>query len=115
MPSIIPHTNIAPNTIELVTNTTGRDVAVDGAVAREDAVDRLEDVDLAALRPGGAMPDRVAEHPEGRPEALLVGLRVVAEADLGFDHGPLAIRGREYIFGLEARRGPAAVVQGDDL
>lgn len=55
--------------------------AVRGAVRGRDAVDHLEDVDLAALRPGRAVAHRVAQHPERRPHALLVGLRGVAQPE----------------------------------
>lgn len=82
--------------------------AVDGAVGGRGAVDGLEDVDLAAEGPVGAVVDAVAEQPEGGPDALLGLLRVVAEADGGLEHGELAGARREGRLGLDAGRGPAA-------
>lgn len=58
----------------LVADASGEDAAVRCAVSRELAVDLLEDVELAALRPAGAVVDGVAEHPEGGPDALLGGV-----------------------------------------
>jgi len=53
--------------------------------------------------------DGLAQHPEGRPQALLVGLDVVAEADVSCEERDLA-RGRgEGLEGLDAGGGPFAV------
>lgn len=61
MPAVVRNANIAANPAKLVADAAGSDVAVHGAVPGEDPVDGLEDVDLAALRPGRAVPDRVTE------------------------------------------------------
>lgn len=81
--------------------------AVHGAVPRRRAVDRLEDVELAARRPrqrAGA--ERLREHPEGRPEPLLGRRGVAAEIDLGLGARDDARRGRPRPRGLDAARGP---------
>lgn len=82
--------------------------AVRRAVRRRQAVDRLHDVQLAAQRPGRAAVDGVAEQPEGGPDALLLALRVVAEADGRLEERHLARGRREGRLGLDAGRGPGA-------
>lgn len=75
--------------------------AVDGAVARHQTVDGLHDVELAAVRPRGAVVDGVAEHPEGGPETALLEDGGVAEADGGFDEGGAVRRRGEGGLGFE--------------
>lgn len=116
MPAIITQVNRRGATNGLVARPTLGATAVDGSISRRRAVDGLHNVQLAALRPGGAIPDAFAEKPEGGPDPLLVALRVVAEADDGFDKGYLARLGGEGLFGLDAARGPlAAGMAGDEL
>lgn len=103
----------------LVAGATGVDVAVGGTVARQDAVDRLHDVELTAGGPGGSAPHRVAQHPKRRPDALLVADRVWAEAQPGLD-ARHAARGRgQHVVRLGAARRPAAagggVAPGNEL
>lgn len=111
VPSVVCDGGASADTVELVADATGRDVAVDGAVACRPAVDCLENVDLTALGPWRAVADRVTEEPEGGPDALLVGLRVAAKADLGLDYGPPTVRGREDVLGLQTGRCPGSVVE----
>lgn len=84
-----------------------RDItAVHGAVGLHVAVDLLEDVDLAARRPRGAMAHRIAQHPKRRPDALLV--RAVAHAEPALHAHGLAGLGRERVGRLDAARRPLA-------
>lgn len=69
----------------LVAHPAGVGSAVRGAIARHDAVDLLEDVDLATLRPFRPMADAVPEEPEGRPDTLLRLLRIRPGAKGGLD------------------------------
>lgn len=90
MPPVIGQSDGVGDTDGLVTGTShgsavGVAAAVHGAVPLHLAVDGLHDVELAAARPGRAMVDGVAEHPEGGPETFLLGGGEVAEADGGFD------------------------------
>lgn len=63
------------------------------------------------------MVDGVAEHPEGGPEALLLGGGEVAEADGGFDEGGAVGGWGEGCLGFETARAPFAggVFAGDEL
>lgn len=101
----------------LVAHAPREPAAVRGAEARGQPVDGLEDVELAALRPRRAVVDAVAQHPKGRPHALLAGLAAVAEADGRLDLHDAAGRGHEGGAGLDAARGPEARggAAGDEL
>ena len=79
----------------LVARPAAHPATVQRAVGLGRAVDRLHDVDLAALGPGGAVAHAVAEEPKGGPHAFLVGLVVVAEAEDGLDGRDLAGLGGE--------------------
>lgn len=87
-----------------------------GPVARQQAVDSLKNVEFAAVRPGGAIADRVTEQPEGGPDALLGAGVVGAEADLALGHGAAAGGRREGVLGLDPARSPGGAVEpGDEL
>lgn len=99
----------ASNTVTLVADTAGVDVAVKGTVAGSLAVDSLHDVDLTTVGPAAArLTEGVTQHPESRPDTLLVGLSVAAEADGGFKTGDPAGLRSECVLGLKTTRGPAA-------
>lgn len=84
------------------------------AVAGKLSVDLLEDIELPALGPRCAVVDAVAQHPEGRPDALLLG--VVSKSDGSFDLHYLAGSWREGVAGLDAAGSPLAIVfPGDKL
>jgi hypothetical protein len=108
MPAIVGDCHSLAQTGRLVANTAWRGAAVGRAVARQDAVERLHDVELATLRPPGAVSNAVAHHPKGRPDALFVGLRVGSESDLGLHLHDLAGRGRETGNRLDTSRRPRA-------
>jgi hypothetical protein len=93
----------------LVADAAGRLVAVDSAVARQHAVDRLHDVDLAARRPAAARAERLAEQPEGRPQALPLRLGVGAKVNARLGDGLGILLGREGVLALDATRGPAVL------
>lgn len=98
----------------LVADTTGKHATMRRAVAGELAVDLLEDVEFTTLGPRGALVDAVAQHPEGRPDALLLG--VVSESDGSFHLHYLAGGRRECGAGLDAAGCPLAVVfPGNEL
>lgn len=93
---------------------------VRGAVPRQHPVNRLEDVQLAAVRPAlGARAVALGEQPKGGPEALLLAGRVRPEVDDGLDARDDPGRGRPRVDRLDAGRGPAVlsgrVRPGDDL
>lgn len=69
----------------LVASTTTNVVAVGGTVARQLAIDLLEDVELSAERPGSAGAHGLAEHPEGWPHALLLVKGAVAATESSLD------------------------------
>lgn len=54
MPRLIRDRDASPAAIGLVADTAGIDVAVGGAVARQLAIDSLEDVKFTAPRPCGS-------------------------------------------------------------
>lgn len=68
---ILRNGNALPQTRRLVARAATSVVAVGGAVAGQLAVNLLKDVELSAEWPRGAVTHGVAEHPEGRPHALL--------------------------------------------
>ena len=108
MPALVGDPDAAPKPVVLVANTSRAHVAVERAVAGQLAVDGFEDVNLAALGPGGTLADAIAEKPEGGPYALLIADAVAAEPDLCLQLGTLSRGGREDILALETARGPAA-------
>lgn len=106
----------ATDTVTLVADTAGVDIAVDGSVTNRLVVDNLHDVDLTASRPATTSTDGVTQHPESGPHALLVARSVVTEANGSLDSGHPASIGGEGVGRLETTRGPAAaVVPGDNL
>lgn len=105
---VVGHGDGGAPTEGLVTRTAGQFPAMHGAVAGQEAVDLLEDVDLTAAGPVGSVAHAVAEKPEGRPHALLAGLRVGAQADGGLDARRLARLRGERGPALDAARGPLA-------
>lgn len=72
------------------------------------AIDPLHDVQLAALGPGHAAAKGLPQHPEGGPDALLLRLRRVAEAELGREARDVARFGGVGRGGLDAGGGPCA-------
>lgn len=110
MPALVRHADRRADAVALVADTAGVLVAVHGSVACKLAVDDLHDVEFAAGRPACAVADGVAEHPEGRPDALLVLGGVAAEAEGRLDTGDLAVGRGEGVLGLDAARGPVVVV-----
>lgn len=116
VPLLVWHSDSGAEAVGLVANSAGENIAVSGAKAGKLTVDHLEDVELAALGPGGARADRVAQDPEGGPVTLFVADRVVAEPNRSLRAGHDAAGGREDEDGLYAARRPGAIVeQGDDL
>lgn len=108
--------SVASNTITLVADTAGRHIAVDGSVASRQVIDHLHDIDLTTSGPAATGTDRVTQHPESGPHALLVALSVVTEANGSLDSGHSASTGSESVGRLKTTRGPAAaVVPGDKL
>ena len=92
---------------------------VQRALVRGRAVDELEDVPLAALRPADGrrprLPDRLAQRPPRRPDALL--LRVRPRADLGCEDHLVVRVARHAVLALQPARRPRvarAVVLRDD-
>ena len=108
VPVLVRDASGAADALALVADAAGVDVAVDGSVSRQLAVDRLENVHLSARRPGSTLTDRLAQGPEGGPDALLVLDRAGAEADLGLGQGTPACLGGEGVPGLDAARCPSA-------
>lgn len=89
--------------------------AVDSAEASHITVDSLEDVDLTAARPAGTVAEGIAQHPKGRPDALLTSR--VAHSDAGLDTEDLVVVRMPGLLGLETSRGPFSlgVLPGDEL
>lgn len=119
VPAVVGDTSVATDTTTFVTDTAGVDVAVDGSKGGQLAADLLEDVDLTAAGPGDVVTDRVSQHPEGGPDALLLVGGGGAHAELGFDSGELVGLGGEGVLGLDTARGPsslgATVPPGNEL
>ena len=108
VPVVVRYVNSPAAARGLVACPSGKLAAVDGAVARVEPVDALHDVDLAARRPSRPVAERVAQHPKGRPDPLLVLLRVVAEPDPRLHHRDPAPSGREGLSGLDPTGSPLA-------
>lgn len=102
-------------TTGFVTDAAAELAAMDSAVTGQVAIDTLKDVELAACGPLGAVADSVAEHPEGGPHALLA--QGITSAQLGLDAHDAAGLGHPCLLGLDAARGPLAIVglAGDEL
>lgn len=101
MPRLIRDGDASPKAIGLVADAARVDVAVGGAVARQLAIDGLEDVKFTALGPWGSRADRVAQDPESRPDPLFGRGRVAAEPDIGLGERELPRTGREDVLTLE--------------
>lgn len=103
----------------LVADASGVLLAMDGAMADHLPVELLHDINLPAAGPFASMAQRVSQHPERGPEALLAGRRVGAEPDRGLDAGDAAGRRGEDVSALETARRPsldgAVVPQGHNL
>lgn len=110
LPVLVGESDAVTDSVTLVTDTTGVDVTVSSTVAGELAIDGLEDIELTTAGPLDSMADRVTEHPEGRPDALLVARVVCAEADLSLGASQAAALGGEGVLGLDAARGVLAVL-----
>lgn len=119
VPALVGNAGGAPDAIWLVADAAGEHVAVRRAISRQLPVDRLHDVELAASGPGYAAAERVAQHPKGRPYALLAVGRVFAELDGRLDPRYLAGPGRDEMVAFESAGGPAmrsrAVSPGNEL
>lgn len=117
VPVIVRHGGGALAAQGLLAASSRVHVAVDGGVGGRGAADLLHDVDLAALRPPGAVAERVAQHPKGGPDALLAALQVPAEPDAALDLHDAAGRGGPGVAGLDAARrpGPVGVAARHDL
>jgi hypothetical protein len=70
-------------------------------------IDILKDVNLSARGPQSSCPVRLAHHPEGGPDALLLGPGGTADAQLAFDTGDLAGSRGERVLALDATARPA--------
>lgn len=107
VPALVGNANGATDTSALVADATGVDIAVDGAMAGQHAVDSFENVNLTAGRPASAITEGVAKHPEGGPDALLVCRGGVTETDDTFGAGDLSGSGSEDVLALHTARGPS--------
>ena len=78
-------------------------------------IDQFEDIPLAAFWPTNSG-DVFTERPEGRPHALLLRCRIVADADLGLENHLVPRVAGEAVLAFETRRGPVArgALFGDD-
>lgn len=93
----------------LVASTTTNMVTVGSAVACQLAIDLLKDVELSTEWPGSAGAHRLAQHPKGRPHALLLVDFAAAAAESGLDlHDFSGCRGPG-LDRLDTRRGPLPV------
>lgn len=110
VPAVVGDSDGPADAAVLVADTAGSHIAVHRAVSRQLPVDHLEDIDLATLRPGGAVSDRVTQKPERRPDTLLLRGGVVSEPDLSLEKGPPAVRWREDVLGLQTGGCPLPVV-----
>lgn len=110
LPVLVGDTNSVTDSVTLVADAARVDVAVDGTVTSELAVDLLHDIKLTTSGPVGTMTDRVTEHPESRPDTLLVVDAIATEADGGFDTGQAAIPGSKDILAFNAARAPAVTL-----
>jgi hypothetical protein len=74
---------------------------VGGAVARQLAIDGLEDVKFSAPRPCGSRADRVAQDPESRPDSLFGRGRAAAKPDIALGERNLPRARCEDVLALE--------------
>lgn len=81
--------------------------AVDRCVRSGDAIDHFHHVDFTTLRPVGAVADRVTHHPDSRPHALGLGLRVASHASSRLNQHLFASRGCPGRLGLDSSRSPS--------
>lgn len=112
---IVGDVNSLAESMGFVAGATALMSTVDSTKARHVAVDSLKDVDLTTTRPPSTMTEGIAEHPKGRPHALLTGR--VAHSNAGLDTESLVLVCVPCLLGLETSRGPVAlaVPPGNEL
>lgn len=110
VPVLVGDANGGSDTETLIADASREHIAVQCAVAGQLAVDRLKNINLTTPWPGGSVSDGVSQHPESRPDTLLVARVVAAEADGRLNSGQLAGLRSEDVFALHSAGAPAARV-----
>lgn len=108
MPRLIWDDDVTTQTIWLIADTTGVNIAMRSAVASQKPINRLEDIKFSARRPPGSVPDGVTQDPERGPDPLLVCDSVCAESNISFGEGDYSRGRREGIHAFNSAGGPSA-------
>lgn len=120
MELIIEQANTGGKTAWLVADTAGVDVTMSRRMRKRFPVDGLHDINLATGRPRlQALPVRIPQHPESRPDPLLPLPRIASQPQRRLDPRDLAITRQDRVLALDATGCPAVgrggVAPRDDL
>lgn len=107
MPILIWQPNRSTDSGTFVANATGVNITVRSSVSGQLAVNCLHDIKLATRWPATAVTENISEHPESRPDSLLVVDRTRAKAQVGLGPCDFAWLRCEDIFALDTARSPA--------
>lgn len=107
VPTLIWDRDGTTDTSALVADTAWVDIAVSSPITSQLTVDGFHGIEFAACRPATAIAQGISQHPESRPDALLVRSGACTESNGSLDSGDLAGLGRENVLALDAARSPA--------